>query len=242
MAFFQWLERTGVTLHPGGWAATQRMLAQLQLRAGERVLDLGCGSGRTLAYVVRQFRLQAVGVDLMPALAAQSYQRVRPYGGFALAADILRLPFRAATFDAAWAESVFVFLPKPEAFQEAARVLKPQGRLGMIELAWRSEPIPEYCEQTRQFLQVPRYEVLTLQEWSKMLQAAGFTVGYTEKLSAHAAFSPLPFWLSDTWALLRLAFGLARQVPLARWREGAVKIASLFRSTVPAIFIATKVG
>ncbi len=241
MAFFDWLGQAGVTLHPGGWAATLRLLSLLQLRSGERVLDLGCGSGRTLAYVVRWFHIQAIGVDLVPALAAQSCRRVRQAGtGFALAADIGHLPFRSQTFHAAWAESVFVFLPKPEAFLEVARVLRPGGRFGMVELTWRGDPFPEFCEQTRHFLGVPRYEVLTVQEWCALLQASGFSVQHSEKLTSRPLGVLPHYWLNDASDLARLLVGLLRQIPIRLWKEGAKEIVNLLRYTTPAVFIATK--
>ncbi len=241
MAFFDWLGQAGVTLHPGGWAATLSLLSLLQLRSGERVLDLGCGAGRTLAYVGQRFHIQAIGVDLVPALAVQSCRRVRQTGtGFALAADISYLPFRSQTFHAAWAESVFVFLPKPEAFLEVARVLRPGGRFGMVELTWRGDPFPESCEQTRRFLSVPRYEVLTVQEWCALLQTSGFSVQHAEKLSTHPLSVSPRYWLNDASELARLLIGLLRQIPIRLWAEGAEKVVNLLRYTTPAIFVATK--
>lgn len=244
MSFFRWLEQVGITSHPGGWAATERLLALLKLKPDDLAVELGCGFGRTLSYAAKEFSVQVVGVDLMPVLASKACDRLKreKLRGFTVAADICRLPFRDETFTVAWAESVFVFLPKPEAFLEAARVLKPNGRFGMVELTWRDEPHPDYCEQTREFLGVERYEVLTVQEWVATLRSAGFAVEFAEKMLSHAPPSPLHRWLSDFWDLARLGFGLARQLPAKRWLEGAQKIFKLFRYTVPGIFVAIKLG
>jgi len=244
MSFFQWLGKAGITSHPGGWAATEKLLAHLNLEPDDLAIDLGCGAGRTLAYVAEKFGTKVVGVDLVPSLASQAFKRLQRKGltGFTIVADIRFLPFRDETFNAAWAESVFVFLPKPEAFREVARVLKPNGRFGMIELTWRGEPRPEYCEQTRRFLEVQRYEVLTVQEWVEMLKSSGLEVKVAEKMPSHALPSPFLKWLNDWLDLVRLALGLARQVPVGKWWEGARKIANLFRYTVPAIFTTVKGG
>jgi len=244
VSFFRWLEQVGITSHPGGWAATERLLSLLKPKPDDLAVELGCGFGRTLAYAARKFGVQVVGVDLMPALASKACSRLKGerLRGFTIAADICRLPFRDETFTVAWAESVFVFLPKPEAFLEAARVLKPKGRFGMVELTWRDQPHLHYCEQTREFLGVERYEVLTVQEWVSMLRSSGFSVEVAEKMPSHAPPSPLHQWLSDFWDLARLGVGLARQLPAQRWFEGAQKIFNLFRYTVPATFIAVKVG
>jgi len=244
VSFFRWLEQVGITSHPGGWAATERLLSLLKLKPDDLAVELGCGFGRTLSYAAKEFSVQVVGVDLMPALASKACGRLKreKLRGFTVAADICRLPFRDETFTVAWAESVFVFLPKLEAFFEAARVLKPNGRFGIVELTWRDEPHPDYCEQTKEFLGVERYEVLTVQEWVATLRSAGFAVEFAEKMPSHAPPSPLHRWFSDFWDLARLGFGLARQLPAKRWLEGAQKIFKLFRYTVPGIFVAIKLG
>lgn len=243
MAFFDWLSRAGVTLHPGGWAATERLLSYLQLRRGELVVDLGCGSGRTLAYAAQRFGVRTVGVDLMSSLAVQALHHLRSEGipnGMAVAADIVRLPFRDEVFPFAFAESVFVFLPKPEAFAEVARVLKAGGRFGMIELTWRDKPLPDYCQQVRRFLKVPRYEILSADEWISVLQVVGLTLQVAEKLPSHILPSSLLRQVSDMTDAMRLAWGLLRQVPVRQWQEGWREIVGLFRYTVPGIFVAVK--
>ncbi len=82
-------------------AEAERQIAALAgagyLRAGERVLDLCCGAGRHLAPLLAR-GLLPVGADLSAALlcaAAQSGAALR-----LCRADMRRLPFRAASFDA----------------------------------------------------------------------------------------------------------------------------------------------
>ncbi|MCS7265327.1 MAG: class I SAM-dependent methyltransferase [Armatimonadetes bacterium] len=243
MSFFQWLGRIGVTSHPGGWAATEKLLTNLKPKKGELAIELGCGHGRTLSHVAEKFGTKVVGIDIVFPLALQACQRLikRKAEGYAIVADICNLPFRDETFQVAWAESVFVFLPKPEAFAEVGRVLKRNGRFGIIELTWRDMPFPEYCEQTRKFMNVPRYEVLTLDQWSEAISRNGFEVRIAEKLPSHSLPSPLHQWLSDLRDLTRLGLGLALQVSFRKWFEGARDIVNLFRYTVPAIFVAVKV-
>jgi ubiquinone/menaquinone biosynthesis C-methylase UbiE len=96
------------------------------VRAGDTMLDAGCGSGRVFQYHFDEAQRQRliVGVDVTD----------EPRGNrnidAAARADLARLPFRDATFDIAISSHVAEHLTEPErVFGELARVLKPDGRL-----------------------------------------------------------------------------------------------------------------
>lgn len=110
-----------------GSAIRQDMLRDfLQPSPGDLVLDLGCGSGRTLLWNASS-GAHFVGVDVSPYFAAEAKARV----DLALA-DLRRLPFADETFTKAYALDVLEHL-SPDALRamltEAARVLKPGGTL-----------------------------------------------------------------------------------------------------------------
>jgi ubiquinone/menaquinone biosynthesis C-methylase UbiE len=112
-----------------------RYLAMLAPRAGERVLDLGCGSGwlcRTLAPLVAPGG-QVIGVDLSPdavILAARLNGGAAAGGAAFEQADGERLPFADGAFDAAACISVLGFCDAPDrVLAELRRVLRPGGRL-----------------------------------------------------------------------------------------------------------------
>jgi SAM-dependent methyltransferase len=98
----------------------------LELQPGDRALDLGCGSGRTLAWVADS-GAALTGVDIAPYLAPHARER------FDLAlADLRRLPFADATFTKAWSLDVLEHLSRPALIAmlgEANRVLAPGGAL-----------------------------------------------------------------------------------------------------------------
>jgi len=96
------------------------------VRAGDMMLDAGCGSGRVFQYRFDESQRPEliVGVDLTD----------EPRGNrnidAAARADLARLPFHDATFDIVVSSHVAEHLTAPEAvFGELARVLKPGGRL-----------------------------------------------------------------------------------------------------------------
>jgi ubiquinone/menaquinone biosynthesis C-methylase UbiE len=105
----------------------QRQLRQfLRLQPGDRVIDLGCGSGRSLLWNAAS-GASFVGADVSPFFAREARDRM----DLALA-DLRRLPFPDGTFTKAYALDVLEHL-SPEALdamlREAARVLAPGGVL-----------------------------------------------------------------------------------------------------------------
>ena len=104
-----------------------RMLRHmLAIDASDRVLDLGCGSGRVLVW--DQGRAEpAVGLDVSPFFAKEALDDVDLTLG-----DLRRLPFDARSFTKAYALDVFEHLSRSaleEVLREAARVLVPGGTL-----------------------------------------------------------------------------------------------------------------
>ncbi|HEV8219435.1 MAG TPA: methyltransferase domain-containing protein [Streptosporangiaceae bacterium] len=107
----------------------QRALAAGWLPPGGVVLDAGCGAGSEAGFL-HQAGWQVAGVDLSAAalaLAAASH----PGPGY-LRADLRRLPFARAVFDAAVDRGCFHYLAAADRAGYAAelrRVLRPGGRL-----------------------------------------------------------------------------------------------------------------
>lgn len=125
----------GDTLHPGGLRTTEQLIRGLRPQAGDRVLDVACGPGRTAAYISGRFGCRVTGVEYSLKTAAEARQgkdgRVSIVAG-----DGERLPFRDGCFDAALIECSLSLVPdKPSALAEMLRVLRPGGRIGVADLA-----------------------------------------------------------------------------------------------------------
>jgi ubiquinone/menaquinone biosynthesis C-methylase UbiE len=125
----------------GKWQALRQMTADLaQLQAGETVLDVGCGTG-TLALIAKQ-RVGATGgvsgIDPSVQMIARARRKAAQHG---LAIDfqvgvIEQLAFPDQSFDVVLSTFMMHQLPddlKPRGLAEIARVLKPGGRLLIVD-------------------------------------------------------------------------------------------------------------
>jgi ubiquinone/menaquinone biosynthesis C-methylase UbiE len=122
-------------------AARDTYLGLLNISAGERVLDVGCGSGAVTRDIARRVGSTglAVGLDPSPALlaVARGLAQETGLGGHVEfhEGDALRLPFPDRSFDAAVCVTVLSHVPKGEAaIPELVRVLRSGGRLGVFDL------------------------------------------------------------------------------------------------------------
>jgi arsenite methyltransferase len=132
----------------------ERIVDGLALRGDERVLDVGCGSGLMLTATARRLpRGQATGIDLWQtedqsgnaasrtlanAAAEGVADRVKIETG-----DARKLPFPAEHFDAivsSWAiHNIYDAAGRAQALDEMVRVLKPGGRIALVDIRHTGE-------------------------------------------------------------------------------------------------------
>lgn len=116
-------------------AALLRMVPEPEIG---RLLDIGTGTGRALELLAPRIS-QGIGVDASKAMLALARARLaRPGLGHCSVrlADMYRLPFPDASFDLAVMQMVLHYAEDPPGvLVEAARVLRPGGRLIVIDLA-----------------------------------------------------------------------------------------------------------
>ena len=114
-------------LHP----QRRRSIELLALQPGERVAVIGCGTGADLPYFPDHVRVLAA--DLTPAMLRQAEAHARPNIDFRVM-DALALDLPDASFDAAILHMVLEVIPDPaRCLGEAARVLRPGGRLAVFD-------------------------------------------------------------------------------------------------------------
>jgi ubiquinone/menaquinone biosynthesis C-methylase UbiE len=187
--------------HVGGLEATKELAAQMELRPGLRVLDIGSGIGGPARYFAAEHGCRVTGVDLTEEFtqvatrltrltkleAAVAFQR----------ASALQMPFESGAFDRASMIHVGMNIADKDAlFREVRRVLKPGALFAVFDLVRTapgplSYPLPWAASEETSF-------VASGKEYREALQRAGFrlerergrreySVEFTERMLAQMA-------------------------------------------------------
>ncbi|MFD4318344.1 GNAT family N-acetyltransferase [Streptomyces sp. NPDC058548] len=162
---------------PGSDATTRRLLALTgPLPERPRVLDLGCGPGRSALLLAAEAGAEVTAVDLHEPFLAELRRSAADRGLegsiHTLRADMGALPFPDGSFDLVWAESSVFVLGFDRALAEWRRLLAPGGTLVLTECVWTTaEPGPA----ARAFWE-EHYPLRTVAELSAAAVAAGYHV------------------------------------------------------------------
>jgi SAM-dependent methyltransferase len=120
----------------------RRAVAALQLRSGETVLDVGCGTGLSLPLLCRGVGPggHVIGIEQSPPMLEQARQRARQTPGAAV--SLINAPVESARLrrraDAALFHFTHDILRRPEAVANVLRHLKPGARVVATGLKWAS--------------------------------------------------------------------------------------------------------
>ena len=192
-------------LHPGGAAATSKLLGWLAERRVQRVLEVGAGIGNTAARML-DLGWDVTAIEPDPVLFARLQQR--------LGTRARREPFlshlAAVPYDAIIAESVFFQMNLPRVFAHARALLAPGSYLACVEAVWTAKVTAatsnELHENTQRLfgIAVGAREPVMSQDWSRWLGEAGFEIVQAEKLPrGSAGHPPTSDWRTSFGAVVR---------------------------------------
>jgi len=155
-------------------ATVRETLRRLPLGPGQRLLDVGCGTGALLrAALAAQPTASLTGVDLSPEMLAMA-RRQLPDPVDLRVAPAHALPLSDDSFDVVVTTSAFHFFPSPEAaLAEMRRVLRPGGALVITD--WCDDYLScRICDRILRRFSPAHVRTYGSAEIADLLAAAGF--------------------------------------------------------------------
>jgi arsenite methyltransferase len=184
--FNLWAERgEGPKMESHHLDITEKTMCRMDLRPGERILDLGCGSGwatRLLARMVGEGPAgfgQVVGVDISDEMIRQARAASKDFENVMfVVGSAAQIPWEENFFDKVLSVESFYYYPDQDrALAELFRVMAPHGRLFILINLYKDNP---YSLQWVPKLTVPVH-VRSAAEYVDLLRAHAFeTVEYAQ--------------------------------------------------------------
>jgi len=160
-------------------ADLERLKVELGEKPYKRVLDLGCGAGHAsfaAAAVVPEVTAYDLSAEMLAVVEGAARERgltnIRTQQGAAES-----LPFGDASFCAVVSRmSAHHWRDLPAALREIRRVLRPGGKVVLIDIAGADDPLADTWLQSVELLRDPSHvRDYSGTEWAAMFREAGFT-------------------------------------------------------------------
>jgi ubiquinone/menaquinone biosynthesis C-methylase UbiE len=141
--FYKYLSKVYDRINPFVWNEQMRdeAIAMLDIEPGDRVLDVGCGTGFATEALLRETE-EVYGLDQSAHQLQRAYAKFGKRGPVRFhRGDAERLPFADDSFDVVWSSGSIEYWPNPvAALRELRRVARPGGRVLVVG--------PDYPDRT----------------------------------------------------------------------------------------------
>lgn len=158
----------------GGIETTKEFVGKLDLKPGQKVLDVGCGIGGGDFYMAENFDVHVIGIDLSVNMISFALERaigLKCSVEFEVA-DCTKKTYPDNTFDVIYSRDTILHIQdKPALFRTFFKWLKPGGKV----------LISDYCKSAKapslefeEYIKQRGYDLHDVQEYGQMLKDAGF--------------------------------------------------------------------
>jgi SAM-dependent methyltransferase len=216
------------------------MIVEARLTPGDRVLDVGSGAGHsTLAFA--RTGVQTTGVDLTPRMVQTGRDLAEREGVHNVRfeqGDAERLRFERDAFDVVTCRlCAHHFADVPAALAEMRRVLRPGGRLLLVDSMAPENDAEDRFFQTFETLRDPSHvRNYRRSEWQAMLEGAGFACTWLDAWDLRIDFDD---WIhrmhTPPAAVCELADLAARTPAPVRERFGFTGTSGVFLIPIAAL-------
>ncbi|KAJ4848380.1 Glycylpeptide N-tetradecanoyltransferase 2 [Turnera subulata] len=158
----------------GGIETTKEFVAKLDLKPGQKVLDVGCGIGGGDFYMAETFDAEVVGIDLSVNMISFALERaigLKCQVEFEVA-DCTKKTYPDNTFDVIYSRDTILHIhDKPALFRSFFKWLKPGGKVLISDYCKSAgTPTLEFSEYIKQ----RGYDLHDVKAYGQMLRDAGF--------------------------------------------------------------------
>lgn len=163
----------GETLRPGGLESTVRALEFCNFGAGDKLLDLGCGKGRTIKYVKDNYHINMQGLDISEEFVREARELNKNSLITISSGD--HTPFENDEFNGVFAECTLSLMDNLEnTINEINRIMKTRGYLVISDV---------YAKNTQYLNELSTYNIDTclkrphnMEVLTKLLKSRGFII------------------------------------------------------------------
>jgi len=163
---------------PGDPESARRAIGLMtSLPAQPRVLDLGCGPGRSSASLAALTGGRITALDLhLPFVAGQlaAARRERRAGCvLPVCADMSAAPFADGSFDLVWSEGALYSIGFRQGLEACRRLVLPGGYIAVSEAAWT---VPDPPEEVHRWWTTEYPDMGSIEDKAAAVAAAGFDI------------------------------------------------------------------
>jgi len=173
----------------GGEATTKRFVSQLDLKPGQKVLDVGCGTGGGAFYMARNYGVEVYGIDLSNNMIgiAQDYRdemepevqhRVQFYVD-----DATTMNYPENFYDVVYSRDTILHIDdKLSLYKKLLKCLKPGGKLMVTDYNHGDK---EHSEIFKKYVAGRGYLLLTVDQYGDIIRKAGFNKVVNSDVSSY---------------------------------------------------------